>query len=260
MTSIVRRPGFALVIASVFLASHAAFAQTAQAPAESASLPAARTVIDRHVNAIGGRKALEARSSIKVVGTVSVPANGMTGDLEVYAARPNKLLVKQKIAGVGEIIEGFDGTHAWSINPMMGPMLATGEELAQRAQDADFDSALNVAARYTSMKTLEKTTFDGRDVYKVSLVRKDGTEDIEFYDVATGLKAGSINSRKSPMGTVTITTTLLDYKKAGGLLQPTRMKQSLQGIEMVTTFTNTEYDNVDPSVFELPVQIKALVK
>ncbi|HVL67845.1 MAG TPA: hypothetical protein VM364_11330 [Vicinamibacterales bacterium] len=264
MKSIFRCLGFALVLPCVFVLAAGASAQTAvpsaPAPAQAAGLPSAESVIERHIEAIGGRKALEARKSARIVGTLSVPANGMTGTLEMYAARPNKVLVKQSLAGVGEILEGFDGTHAWSINPMTGPMLATGEELAQRAQDADFDAALNVASRYTSLKTLEKTTFDGRECYKVALTRKDGTEDIEFYDAATGLKAGSINTRKSPMGSVTVTTTLKDYKKTGDILQPMTLRQSLQGIEMVTTFTSVEFDTVDPSVFELPAPIKALVK
>jgi hypothetical protein len=184
----------------------------------------------------------------------------MTGTIEIYAARPNKALVKTVIQGIGEVQEGFDGTTAWSINPMTGPTLVTGDELAQKAQDYEFDNSMNVASRYSSMKTLEKTTFDGRDCYKVSLVRKDGVEDIEFFDVATGLKAGSIASRKNPMGNIQVTSTFLEYKKFGDLLQATVLKQTFMGAEMVTTITSVEYDKVDPAVFELPAQIKALVK
>ena len=49
-------------------------------------------------------------------------------------------------------------------------------------------------------------------------------------------------------------------KKFGNLLQPTVMKQSTSGVEIITTFTSIEYDKVDPAVFELPPAIKALVK
>jgi hypothetical protein len=240
-------------------------AQAAQAapPAQSAadvSLPDAKAILERHIEAVGGRKALAARSSAFTQGTLNVPAQGMTGTIEIYAARPNKALVKTVIQGIGEVQEGFDGTTAWSINPMTGPTLVTGDELAQKAQDYEFDNSMNVASRYSSMKTLEKTTFDGRDCYKVSLVRKDGVEDIEFFDVATGLKAGSIASRKNPMGNIQVTSTFLEYKKFGDLLQATVLKQTFMGAEMVTTITSVEYDKVDPAVFELPAQIKALVK
>jgi len=261
-----RRPRRALAAICVLAFAGPSYAQsTAPAPAPQANpaaapLPAAKTILDRHVEAIGGRKALTALQSIHTVGAMTIPANGMSGTIEVFAARPNKMLAKTTIAGIGEISEGFDGTHSWSISPMTGPMLATGEELVQKAFDADFDGSLNVASRYQSMKTLEKTTFDGRPCYKVSLIRKDGGEDIEFYDVATGLKAGSIVSRKSPMGTVTATSTITEYKKFGDIMQPTVLKQSTTGVEIVTTFATVEYDKVAPTTFDLPPAIKALVK
>jgi hypothetical protein len=184
----------------------------------------------------------------------------MKATLEIYAARPNKRLVKMSLAGIGDVAEGFDGTHAWSMDPMSGPRLATGEELKQRTLDADFDSDLDPASKYTSIKTIEKTTFDGRDCYKISLVRKDGVEDFDFYDVTTGLKAGSINKRTNPMGNIEMTSTHKEYKKFGDLLLPSVVKQSAMGAEMVTTIISMEYNAVDPSVFDLPAQIKALIK
>jgi hypothetical protein len=38
------------------------------------------------------------------------------------------------------------------------------------------------------------------------------------------------------------------------------MKQSTTGVQQVLTFTAVEFDNVDPSVFEPPAAIKALLK
>jgi hypothetical protein len=266
MFAFLRRPRRALAAICVLAFAGPSYAQStapAQAPQAApaaASLPTAQSILDRHVEAVGGRKVLMALKSIHTVGAMTIPANGMSGSIEVFAARPNKMLAKTTIAGIGEISEGFDGTHSWSISPMTGPMLATGEELAQKAFDADFDGPLNVAARYTSIKTLEKTTFDGRPCYKLSMVRKDGGEDIEFYDVASGLKAGSIVSRKSPMGTVTATSTIGEYKKFGDLMQPTSVKQSTTGVEIVTTFSVVEYDKVAPETFEPPAVIKALIK
>jgi hypothetical protein len=62
------------------------------------------------------------------------------------------------------------------------------------------------------------------------------------------------------MGPITATQTLSDYKKFGGLLVPTMMKQSQMGIEQVLKFTTLEWDNVPPSTFDPPAQIKALIK
>ena len=264
MRSQMFRLGSALVLAAVCAGAPPAHAQSATATvpktADTAALPDAKTILERHVEAVGGRKALAARNSVKTTGTIEIPANGITGTLEAYSARPNKMFIKQSLAGVGEITEGFDGTNGWSINPVTGPTLLTGEELAQRAFDSDFDSTLNAATRFTSMKTLEKTQFDGRECYKVALVRKDGAEDIEFYDVATGLKAGTTGTRKTQMGPITSTQTVKEYKKFGDLLQPTVIAQSAMGVELTITFKTYEYDTVQPSVFEPPAPIKALLE
>jgi hypothetical protein len=78
--------------------------------------------------------------------------------------------------------------------------------------------------------------------------------------VATGLEAGRIATRETPMGTVTGTSTESDYKKFGNLLQPTTVKNSMMGVQQLITITSIEYDNVPASVFEPPAQIKALIK
>ena len=233
---------------------------SAPAPTPTAALPSARSIIDRHIAAVGGRKAILAHTSSHATGTMTVAGSGITGVLDVYSAKPDKSLMKINLGGIGDVFEGFNGTHAWSVSPITGPMLTQGKELAEKKFDADFYSDLHEDARYASMKTVEKTTFEGRPCYKVSLIRKDGGEDIELYDVETGLKAGAIVTRESQMGPMTVTQVHSDYKKFGGMLLATTMKQTAMGVEQVLQITSVEFDNVSPSMFDLPAPIKALIK
>jgi len=260
-------------LAAVVSAGSALSAQTPQAPAPSkpapaaqgakaptASLPSARSIIDRHIEAVGGRKAILAHTSSHATGTMTVAGAGITGVLDVYSAKPDKSLVKINLGGIGDVFEGFNGIHAWSVSPITGPMLTQGRELAEKKFDADFYSDLHEEGRYASMKTVDKTTFEERPCYKVSLVRKDGGEDVELYDVETGLKAGAMVTRESQMGPMTVTQVHSDYRKFGGLLMATAMKQTAMGVEQVLKITSIEFDNVAPSMFEPPAQIKALIK
>jgi hypothetical protein len=253
----------ALALASLAFAAHAQSpappspAAKAVRPA-AADLPSARSVIDRHVRAIGGREAVLAHSSTHARGTLSMPMAGMTGELDVYAAKPNKSLVKITLGGVGSVVEGFDGTHGWTLSPMTGPMLLEGRQLEDKRFDAEYHAELKNDARYASMTTVEKTEFDGRPCYKLRLLRRSGVEDIEFYDVATGLKAGGITTRETQMGTVTATTVERDYRKFGNLLQATTIRSQFSGMEQVITLASVEYDSVPASVFEMPAEIKAL--
>src|SRR5262245_7482432 len=246
-------------LAAVLSASLYAQAPAKSAPAAEAQLPDAREIVNRHVKAIGGREAILARKSMHASGTLSVPSSGMSGPVHVYGAAPDSVLVKASIAGIGEITDGYDGRHAWTISPMTGPALKTGKELEQTKLDADFYSELRDPKKYT-LTTIEKTLFDGRDCYKVRVKRTDGSEDFDFYDVATGLRAGSINTRETPMGTMTVSNSEGGYKKFGKITQPTILTQKIMGLEQKITLDTVEYDKVDPTVFEPPAVIKALIK
>ena len=248
-------------LAVLFVAPFYAQAPAQKPEAAAVELPDGRQIVDRHLKEIGGRSAVLSHKSMQVKGTMSVPASGISGPVEISAAaNPDRLIVKASVQGIGEILEGFDGSHGWMMSPMTGPMLKVEKELQQAKLDADFYNDLRDPKKYPTIKTVEKTTFDGRPCYKVSLTRIDGTEDFDFYDVATGLRAGSINTRESPMGTMTITTVSGGYKKFANLLVPTTQSQKVMGVEQTITITSVEFDKVDPAVFTPPDAVKALIK
>ncbi|HEX6973538.1 MAG TPA: hypothetical protein VF147_04015, partial [Vicinamibacterales bacterium] len=113
------------------------------APKPAAKLPAARTIIDRHIKAVGGRKAILSHSSTRATGTLSVPGPGMSGTFEMLAAKPDKVMLKMTLAGIGEIMDGFDGTNGWSVSAITGPTLAQGKELEQKKFDSDYYGELH---------------------------------------------------------------------------------------------------------------------
>ena len=260
----IRRLSRALAAVCFVALSGAAYAQTpapAQDKSAAASLPSARSIIDRHVEAIGGRKAIAGHKSYRMRGMVSIPAQGVTGKLEAFSARPNKSRLKITIDGIGDIEEAFDGTHGWSLSPMTGPMLMKGDELQDRKADAEFDAELRDDAQYEYLKTVEKTTFEGRPVYKIAIKRKGSTrEDIEYYDVETGLKAGMEATRTTQMGPLQVVAVQTDYKKFDDMMYPTTIKQKMMGVEQIMTFTSVEHDMVEPTAFDMPAAVKALIK
>jgi len=236
-------------------------AQSAAAPqATTEKLPAARDIMDRHLKAIGGREALMSKSSAHATGTVEIPGSGMKGTLELFQAKPNSTLTRISLPGFGDLQEGFNGAIGWTISPMTGPLLLQGKQLEEKKLDSDFYGEAQPEKRYASMTVVEKTTFEGRPCYKVRLVTKNGGEDFQFFDVETGLKAGSITTREMPMGTVTATTVESDYKPFGNLLQATKLTMSVGPIQQVLVVNSIEYDKVSQTVFEPPAEIKALMK
>ena len=230
------------------------------AAAPAAQLPSGSSVLERYLTAIGGRDALVSHRSVHASGTLTMPAAGLTGTLDIYAAAPNRTLLRVSFPGVGEVFEGFDGTHAWTLSAMSGPMLLEGKALEEKKFDSEFNSELRSDSRYQSVTTLEEVDFEGRRCYKVRLARKTGGEDIEFYDVVTGLRAGRIATRETLLGPVTSTMVLTDYKRVGNLVQPTTLRTQGGGVVQVIRISWTEYDRVPASIFELPPPIVALLR
>ena len=230
------------------------------AAAPTTQLPSGSSVLERYLTAIGGRDALVSHRSVHASGTLSMPAAGLTGTLDIYGATPNRTLLKVSFPGVGDVFEGFDGTHAWTLSAMSGPILLEGKALEEKKFDSEFNSELRSDSRYQSVTTLGEVDFEGWRCYKVRLLRKTGGEDIEFYDVATGLRAGRIATRETLLGPVTSTMVLTDYKRFGNLVQPTTVRTQGGGVLQVIRISWTEYDRVPASIFELPPPIMALLR
>jgi len=235
----------------------AACALSAQQPSAT-PLPAARDLVARFVDAIGGREALLRHASFRARGRFEMPAAGISGDLEIIQARPNRMAMRTTIPGIGEVASGFDGTIGWSMDPMQGPRLLAGAELAARRDEADLMSVFRDGESIASLSTTERVELGGQSCYKVKVSWKSGRESIDCYAVESGMLVATVVREESPMGTLEVTTLLADYKAFGGVRRPTRMTASAMGQQQVVTITSVEFDVVDASAFELPAAIRTL--
>jgi hypothetical protein len=224
----------------------------------AAQLPAAKDLQAKHVQALGGAEVIKKHTMMHISGNFEVPAQGIAGTMEIWSMAPDKMLSVQEIPGVGTIKAGFDGTTGWQTNPMTGASVLTGKQLDQIKQQADLHAVLTPDKYIASMETVEKTTFDGKEAYKVKIVTKSGETYHEYFDASTGLNIGMVRSIESQMGPIEATTMVGDYKTVDGQLFPTKMRQSAMGMESVIVFNKIEFTGVEPSLFELPKEIKAL--
>ncbi len=227
----------------------------------SASLPTGRAIIDRYVEAIGGRDAVLRHQSIRSVGTFEMPAAGVKGDLTVVQMAPNKMAMTIDLPGVGQMVSGYDGTVGWSINPMQGPRVLEGKELVQLREDAGPAAMLRSPDRIRSAETLELTTMNGKPCYRVKITYHSGRESFDCYSSETGLLVSMTQTQESPMGAVQVTTLFDDWKEFGGLKSATKVRMQMLGQEQVLTVDRIEFDRPeDAKAVEVPEQIKPLVK
>ena len=232
------------------------------------SLPDGRAVINRYIEAIGGRDAILNQGGHHVRGRFEAPAQGLTGDLEAYAKPPNLFWLRISIQGIVDILQGFDGTTGWTVNPMMGPMILDSLQLRQLKQQANLYSDLYPDSTIASLETVKDTTFTvmvdstHTDVpcYKVKVTTTWGEEYSQFFAKDSGLQVGTIRTVASPMGDVESTTTLSDWREVDGVKTPFRTVQNTMGMVNRLIVTTAERVPVPDSIFALPPEIQALVK
>lgn len=235
------------------------FAAPAFARAQNSALPDAKTIVAEYVTALGGRDAFDKLQSTHSSGTFAMPDMGVGGTVDIFNARPSSMYMQIVIDGVGEIRRGVNGTVAWSVDPFNGAQVQTGAELEAAIEDAGFAAHIRDASTYTSAETLEKTTIDGQECYKVKLVNKNRTK-VNCYSTASKLIVQSIETVPSTQGMTEVTTTLRSYRKFGDVMMPTELAINAGGQEQVVTITKVELNTVPATTFELPAEIKAIVK
>jgi hypothetical protein len=228
--------------------------------AQDSALPSARSLVDRHMKAIGGAQAYAKVTSIHASGSLEIVGQAITGTVEILSARPAKLVLRVDINNVGKAEDGFDGKVGWEIDPLAGPSVLTGRRLSELKDDAFFDGPLHGPEHVKTMTTVAKTEFDKRPAYQVKVSYASGSEATEYFDPDTGLEMGSEASRQTSMGVLPVTSVVRDYKKFGDLLQATTLVQRGLGIEQVFHLTSFDYNAVPANAFEVPASIKPLIK
>jgi hypothetical protein len=109
-------------------------------------------------------------------------------------------------------------------------------------------------------ETLEKTTMNSQECYKVRHTWKSGRTSHDCFSTKDGLIVATMVKQVSPMGEMDVTTLLSEYKDFGGIKRASVTTMQLMGSEIKTTVTAWEWDNVKESEMEPPADIKALLK
>jgi len=232
--------------------------QTAKAPEANtakatAADPTVDQILDKYVQAIGGRQAVEKITSRVTKGTFEVTTMGMKGDLEIYVKAPNKILTIQNLSGVGEIRDGYDGKIAWSQNPMMGLREKSGPELAAVVRESDIHSSIKIRQIYSKLELKGKEKVGDRETYLVLATPAEGAPVKVYYDAQTGLIARTDVELETPQGKFQIQTTLDDYREVDGVKMPfTRRQESSMG-SAVIKWTEVKHNvAIDDTMFNKP--------
>jgi hypothetical protein len=217
-------------------------AQNAPKPAAAASpasLPSSDQLLDNYEKAIGGRDAwMKVKSRISK-GTIEIPAANITGDVEVHQKAPDKLLSVAVVAGQA-FRRGFDGTVAWSDDPMNGLREETGAALESSKREADFYHPLDLRKLYTKLAVTGTEKVGDHDTYVLEATSPEGKLDKMYFDAKTSLLVRSQNHRAGPDGDAVYTGDIEDYRDVDGLKLPFVVHQVSDQATFTITFTEIQ--------------------
>jgi hypothetical protein len=243
-------------------------------PAEAAAktLPAVRAVLDRYGEVSGMTRMVAETTSYKATGTIALENMGLRGDLTIHAHKPSMQLSTWTLGAMGTTSVGYDGEIAWMIQPMLGEMILEGEGLMGVVSMTAYGAMLMPEGDYDKLEVVGREEFEGSQCYRVHSVYQ-APEDEElarltetvrtkesWFDVETGLLAGSRSTQAGPTGRVEVTTVIQEYEKFGEYMLASKSLVKQVGVELIITVDAVEYDQVKPEIFNLPPAIKALLE
>jgi hypothetical protein len=246
-----------LALAGSLLVATAAWAQTAE---EAVDLPSAADVFTRYVEAVGGAKALQAKTAMTSTGSFELVGMGVTGTVASYRAAPDLQYDRIEIEGLGLQEQGFDGEVAWERSTMLGPAILEGERGDLARLDAEFWPEMHYERLYDGVSTEGRTDFAGEACQEVVASIEGGHQRHLFFAVESGLLRGMRENRPTEMGDVDVEMRLDDYQAFDDVLVPTVMETTVLGQTQRFQIEAVSFEPIDPSRFALPDDVKVLLE
>jgi hypothetical protein len=219
----------------------------------TAQKPTAQAIFDKHAAAVGGVAAFRAAETRTEIGTADITFAGVSAGYERKSAG-GKLLVTIDVAGFGQVLQGFDGTVAWAMDPQSGARKLEAAMTADMAAATSATAGLWEPGSYATAEVGDAIDFEGAKCWPVKIVSKSGTERTVYYDQTTGLKVGEVI--KGTAGEQKFV--YAEYKPFGALKMPTKVTQGTPNGDVIVSLTAVKFDPIDATAFALPDAVKAL--
>jgi hypothetical protein len=210
-------------------------------------------ILDRYVEAVGGREAIESVTTRVARGSFELPDLGVSGETEIYAKAPNKLLVVINLPGVGVSRTGFNGATGWSQDQQTGVRRMSGRELAAMKRDADFYRDVRLKELYSSLSLTGKETINGQETYVVEAVPPEGGSEKMYFDAKTGLLIRDDTERQEVQGMTSTESYFENFKSVDGINIPFTLRQQSALIKVVIKLREVRHNvSLNDSIFNTP--------
>jgi photosynthetic reaction center cytochrome c subunit len=218
------------------------------------ALPSVDDVLNKYIEALGGKEALTKLTSRVVTGSV-ISAEGTVASREIDEAAPNmRLDVRRSGSDFGDFSEGFDGTLGWRKgNRGVGDL--NGDQLSQAQMDAQFNSALRMKDLYTKLavSVQEKTETEPANVV-TGLSTITGKRERFYFGAQTGLLLRRSVVTENFVGSIATDTYYEDYRVVDGIKTPMLVSEYSPDSGSIMKINRVQYNvAIDAGKFKKPV-------
>jgi len=188
---------------------------------EMQALPAAEQVLERYIEAVGGRETIASLTTRVSLGRMIHDLHWSRPPYEVvpiagYATSSDHMLMVEHKSG-GVRCEGFDGETAW-VQDASGIAVSESPVRSKTAWLLDPQGALRMEKYFPGLEVTSKENLDGRTVYVIEPAELDRAHYALYFDAETGL-----------LVRVGYYWELKDYRDVDGVRLPFRIDMSRKG-------------------------------
>jgi len=195
----------------------------------------AKDVLEKMIEAQGGRKALAAIKDTTISGTIEMPQMNISGSITIYQKEPDRMRMDMEFMGM-VVTQAYDGQTAWMVNPQTGGQEVMPEKMTQdfRRQALGNDATLNPEKYGITFALKGKEKIQDKEYLVIEQTYKDGQKATIDIDPVTYLPFKSKGTATDMTGAdVEAETFFSDYRKVGDTLAPHAMTVYQNGSEFV---------------------------
>jgi outer membrane lipoprotein-sorting protein len=191
-------------------------------------------ILKANEDALGGAEAISRVHTLRMTARVTGASGSASSVLVTWIKRPNLVRTESAIRGE-RVISGFDGTTAWTYDPLAAspaskiPDAQDALSLADANMDTAIGSLAGLKAAGADVALLGKEEFAGSPVYRLEITRKSGLAAIYLIDAATYLPVKTITKGYWRGLKTEVEAFAGDYGRVGDILFAHSIEQRIGG-------------------------------
>jgi outer membrane lipoprotein-sorting protein len=219
-----------------------------------AETPVAETVLDKYVQALGGRAAVEKLTSRVIKGTMDNSDDGTTSPIEVYAKAPALYASIRTVPDYGVVATIWNGSTGWTKNPESGIQAMGRTDAAYASRAYDFYRDLKLKQLYPTMNVSGPVEIAGSAAHIIEATSADGKSEKLYFDAKNGLLVRWDYERITfEDGIIPFEVYFEDYREVDGVKFPFTMRRQTPDYTLTFKFSDVKHNvPVDDAQFAKP--------